>query len=143
MIRMLILFILGLSALAQTSAAPKADVTAVARHAAADFANTWRNEGFRVRSSHSTGRLEPGKPFVVQVSLFAGNRYLFTAAAPGGGALSLSVHDESGKLLPSEIHEDGPRAAAGFSPETSGTYLVKIAQGGNQSSTFCLIYSYK
>jgi hypothetical protein len=123
MIRVSILLILGVSALAQKPAPVEDNPVAIARRAAVEFAGTWTGDGFRLRSSQSTGRLEPGKPFVVQVSLFAGNRYRFFAAAPLGGALSVSVHDESGELLPSEIREDGPRAAAGFSPETSKTVI--------------------
>ena len=88
--------------------------------------------------------LQPGKPHVVQVNLFGGNRYWFTAAtAPGAGPVSVNIFDESGQPIRAETYRDGTRAAAGFAPTFSGPYLVKLEQSGNQASPFCLVYSYK
>jgi hypothetical protein len=42
-----------------------------------------------------------------------------------------------------ETYQDGARAAAGFSPDASGTYFVKVDQRGDQNPVFCLLYSYK
>lgn len=137
------LFALGLAALAQPTPAVQDDATVHARRAARELAGAWANDGFKLRDSDWTGRSTPGKPQILQVSLFAGNRYWFSAAAPGGGALALSLYDESGKPQAVETYEDGPRAAAGFRPEASGPYLVKIEQHGDQVSSFCLVYSYK
>jgi hypothetical protein len=40
-------------------------------------------------------------------------------------------------------YQSGPRAAAGFSPDASGLYYVKVALEEGQPATFCLIYTYK
>ena len=124
--------------------ANRGSAAVAARRAAIELAGAWASDGFKLRDSHWTGTLQPDKPHVVQVNLFAGNRYWFTAAAATGpGQVSVSVYDEAGTPLPSETYQDGLRAAAGFAPAASGPYLVKIEQPGGQLSTFCLVYSYK
>ncbi|MEQ1853008.1 MAG: hypothetical protein ABMA01_15630 [Chthoniobacteraceae bacterium] len=143
MILVPLLFTLGLAALAQPAPAVQDDATVLARRAARELAAAWTNDGFKLRDSDWTGSFTPGKSQLIQVSLFAGNRYWFSAAATGGGALALGIYDESGKPLTVESYEDGPRAAAGFRPDASGPYLVKIEQRGDQASSFCLVYSYK
>ena len=114
---------------------------AAARRAAGDLAGAWANEGFKLRDGHWTGTLLPGKPQIVQVSLFAGNRYWFTAS--NGDAISMAIFDESGQPVATETYQDASRAAAGFSPASSGVYFVKLEQNGIRASTFCLVYSYK
>ena len=79
----------------------------------------------------------------MQVNLFAGNRYRFTAASSGPGQVCVSVYDEAGTPLPVEIYQDGLRTTAEFAPASSGPYMVKIEQPGGQPSSFCLVYSYK
>ena len=114
---------------------------AAARRAAGELAGAWANDGFKLRDGHWTGSLLPGKPQIVQVNLFAGNRYWFTAA--GSGPISLGLFNESGQPVPTETFQDGSRSAAGFAPASSGLYFVKLEQTGSHPSTFCLVYSYK
>lgn len=114
---------------------------AAARRAAGELAGAWANDGFKLRDGHWTGSLLPGKPQIVQVNLFEGNRYWFTAA--GSGPISLGLFNESGQPVPAEIFQDGSRAASGFAPASSGVYFVRLEQTGSRPSTFCLLYSYK
>ena len=53
------------------------------------------------------------------------------------------VLDEAGKPVSYELYQAGSRAAAGFSPEASGLYYVKVSSEDSQPATFCLIYTYK
>lgn len=120
------------------------DAKVITRRAALALAGARASDGFKLRDSHWTGTLQPGAAQVVQVNLFEGNRYWFTAAStPNAGAISIHVFDESGHAVSAEIQQDGSRAAAGFSPAVSGPHFVKLEQSGNHVSTFCLVYSYK
>ena len=114
---------------------------AAPRRAAGDLAGAWANDGFKLRDGHWAGSLLPGRPQIVQVNLFEGNRYWFTAA--NSGPILMDIFDESGQPVPVETYQDGSRVAAGFAPALSGVYFVKLEQAGNHASTFCLIYSYK
>ena len=124
--------------------ADRSDATAGAKRAAVDLAGTRAPAGFRLHGGHCVGTLQPGATRVFQVNLFEGNRYWFSAAAsPNAGAISVRIFDESGRMVTTENYQDGPRAAAGFTPDASGSYFVKVEQTGNHVSTFCLVYSYK
>ena len=114
------------------------------RRAALDLAGAWANDGFRLRDSHWSGTLTPGKPSIVRVNLLAGNHYWFTAAASvAAGEISVTVYDDHGTPAPAEFHRDGTRAAARFQPPSSGPYLVRVEQTQTAPAPFCLVYSYK
>jgi hypothetical protein len=135
--------LLGATALAAPPLPFQEEALVAARRAALGLAGAWANDGFKTRDTYWNGRFEAGRPEVVPVSLFAGNQYWFSAAAPGGGPLRVTVHDDAGRPVAGELYEDGARAAAGFAPDVTGTYFVKLEQSGNQPVVFCLIYSYK
>lgn len=131
---------------ASTAIGVREDDLAAARRGALELAGAWSNDGFRLRDSHWNGTDRPSEPQVVQVSLFAGNRYWFTAAASRGeGKAAIRVFDESGAPMPAESYQDGLRAGAGFTPKTSGPYFIKVEGTGDgaSNSAFTLLYSYK
>ncbi len=125
------------------AAAPEDDRVA-ARASALELAGAWGNDGFKVRDGFWSGTIKQGQPKIVQVNLYAGNQYWFTAAAAGNARkLAVTVYDETGKPVAAQLHEDGTRAAAGFSPTASGPYLVKIDVTEGEAGSVALIYSYK
>jgi hypothetical protein len=125
------------------SAAPTDDEV-TARRVALDVAGAFTNDGFKLRDGTWTGVVEPGKMKIIQVNLYAGNQYWFTVgAAPAAKKLKVTVYDEMGKPMEAEPYQDASVAAAGFSPQTSGPYYVKITELDGTKAAFCLIYSYK
>jgi hypothetical protein len=116
----------------------------VAAHAAVlDLAGAFTNDGFKLRDGVYAGMLKAGQSVVIQVNLYAGNEYWFAvAAAEPKTPISINLYDETGKLLNTNPYLDAHRAAAGFSPDTSGPYYVRIAAPG-AAAAYCLIYSYK
>jgi hypothetical protein len=120
------------------------DAEVEARRTAADLAGAFSNDGFKLRDGCWQGTLEPHKAKLIQVSLYAGNQYWFSLGATAGAKqLAISVHDESGKPMPIEPFNEESRAAAGFAPQTSGPYYVRIEAQDGASASFCLLYSYK
>jgi hypothetical protein len=115
-----------------------------AAHAAVlDLAGAFTNDGFKLRDGDIAGTLKPGQAVVIQVNLYAGNEYWFSVAtADPKTTVSIGLYDETGKLVKTDPYTDPHRAAAGFSPDASGPYFVRIAAPGD-AATYCLIYSYK
>ena len=133
-------------ALAMASAARNAttDDEVAARNTALGVAGAFGNDGFKLRDGIWAGTVEPGKPQILQVNLYAGNQYWFTlGAAPAGKKLVVRIYDETGKPLESESYQDSSVAAAGFAPQASGPYYIKIEVVDGAPAAFCLIYSYK
>jgi hypothetical protein len=109
-----------------------------------DFAGAFQNDGFKIRDGNFFGKVAKDHPEVVAVNLYSGNAYWFTASAGQKvEKLKVSVFDDTGKPVSYLPYESGTRAAAGFSPDASGLYYVKVSLEEGQPSTFCLIYSYK
>ncbi len=123
--------------------APVSDDQVNARSAVIDLAGAFENDGFKIRDGDWFGKVSRDHPGIISVNLYGGNAYWFSAAAAKGGRLTVSVFDEQGKPVNYEPFESDSRAAAGFSPDASGVYYVKVALREGQPSTFCLIYSYK
>ena len=120
------------------------DDQVAARSNVIDFAGAFQNDGFKIRDGNWYGKVSKDHPQVVAVNLYSGNAYWFTASTgQKAERLKLSVYDDSGKPVSYLPYEFGDRAAAGFSPDASGLYYVKVALEEGQPATFCLIYSYK
>jgi hypothetical protein len=143
--------LLSLILIASLAAAPAARATAdtesdpeVAAHAAAlDLAGAFTNDGFKLRDGDYAGTLKTGQAVVIQVNLYAGNQYWFSVAtADPKTTVTIQLYDETGKLVKTNPYIDPHRAAAGFAPDASGPYYVRIADAG-AAATYCLIYSYK
>ena len=109
-----------------------------------DFAGAFQNDGFKIRDGNFFGKVSKDHAEVVAVNLYSGNAYWFTASTGQKvEKLKVSVFDDNGKPVSYLPYQSGTRAAAGFSPDASGLYYVKVALEEGQPATFCLIYSYK
>jgi len=125
-------------------AGPESDTEVAARRAALDLAGAFSNEGFKMRDGHWSGTIKPKEYALIAVNLYAGNQYWFSVGATEPAKkISVNLYDETGKLVQAESYNEGEKAAAGFSPTSSGQYyvLVDLVEGGE--SSVCLVYSYK
>jgi hypothetical protein len=109
-----------------------------------DFAGAFQNDGFKIRDGNFFGKVSKDHSEVVAVNLYSGNAYWFTVSTGQKvEKLKVSVYDDTGKPVNYLPYQSGTRAAAGFSPDASGLYYVKVALEEGQPAMFCLIYSYK
>jgi hypothetical protein len=109
-----------------------------------DLAGAFSNDGFKMRDGHWSGTIKPHDHALIAVNLYAGNQYWFSAGATEPAKkIEVAVYDETGKLVTTESYNEGERAAAGFSPTSSGQYYVSIGLLEGGESSFCLVYSYK
>ncbi len=140
------IFLALLAAVAPLGILSAADVDSEveARKVALDLAGAFSNDGFKIRDGHWTGAIKPGEQTILAVNLYAGNQYWFSVGAVAKAkSFAVRLYDEAGKPLPIETYQDEEKAAAGFSPTTSGQYFVGIGPVGGEPNTFCLVYSYK
>ena len=120
------------------------DGEVAARRTALDIAGAFTNEGFKLRDGYWSGSFAQGKSKVIQVNLYAGNQYYFTVGAtPSAKKVLVTVYDETGKLVKSDPFQDTSVAAAGFSPDNSGIFFVKVEVVEGAAAEYCLVYSYK
>jgi hypothetical protein len=125
-------------------AALESDSEVAARKAALDLAGAFSNEGFKMRDGHWSGTIKPKDHALIAVNLYAGNQYWFSVGATEPAKkISLNVYDETGKLVQTEAYNEGGKAAAGFSPTSSGQYYVLVDLVEGDASSVCLVYSYK
>jgi hypothetical protein len=132
--------------LATTTAlsAPESDSEVNAHKAALDLAGAFSNEGFKIRDGHWSGTIKPHEHALIAVNLYSGNQYWFSVGATDSAKkLGVSVYDETGKLVETESYNEGQKAAAGFSPTSSGQYYVMVDLAEGNESSVCLVYSYK
>lgn len=130
---------------ASPSATPAAaDTDVSARSKALELAGAFSNDGYKIRDGFWAGELEAKKSSLLEVNLFAGNEYWFSAAAvPPARKISISVYNEKGKSVDYQTYEDGAVTASGFAPTVSGRYFLKVTMVEGEKSQFCLLYSYK
>jgi hypothetical protein len=125
-------------------AAPESDNEVTARKAALDLAGAFSNEGFKMRDGHWSGTIKPKEHALIAVNLYAGNQYWFSVGATEPAKkISVNLYDETGKLVQTEPYNEGDKAAAGFSPTSSGQYYVLVDLVEGDESSVCLVYSYK
>jgi len=118
--------------------------TTTVRSKVLELAGAFANDGYKIRDGYWAGILEPGKPQFLEVNLFSGNTYWFSAAALAPArTLSVTVFDENGRPLETEVFQDGLTAAAGLVPDASGRYFVRLELVEGDKADFCLVYSYK
>jgi hypothetical protein len=131
-------------AITTTFAEPESDTEVSARKAALDLAGAFSNEGFKMRDGHWSGTIKPKEHALIAVNLYAGNQYWFSVGATEPAKkIAISVYDETGKLVQTEAYNEGDKAAAGFSPTTSGQYYVMVDLVEGNESSVCFVYSYK
>lgn len=99
--------------------------------------------------------VEQGDPRFLQVTLFAGEHYLFAAASPQRGVkLKLSFFDVAGKEVKSgapkgwdpAVAGGAARAVAEIAPGKSGNYFVGVDLAESPGTGPCeisLVYAYK
>lgn len=140
------LLLAGLLALAATGlhAADPTDAEVNARTNAMDMAGAFANDGYKIRDGHLLGVLKPkDKPQVAVLNLYAGNQYYIALGTEKDANVVVSVHDETGAKVSSELFTNGPTAAVGVAPTISGPYYVAVRQLDGEPATYCLMYSYK
>ena len=142
---LLVVFFSGLFAQvgpSPTPAAPDTDVSA--RSKALELAGAFSNDGYKIRDGYWPGEIEQNRPQFLEVNLFSGNEYWFSAAVnPPGRKIAVGVFNATGKPMDFQTYEDGQVAAAGFVPEVSGRYYLKLTLLEGEKAQFCLLYSYK
>jgi hypothetical protein len=127
-----------------TLAATESDTEVAAHKAALDLAGAFSNEGFKMRDGHWAGTIKPHDHALIAVNLYSGNQYWFSVGATDAAKkLSINVYDETGKLVQTEPYNEGEKAAAGFSPTSSGQYYVMVDLVEGNEGSVCLVYSYK
>ena len=137
---LLSIFALGLSVPARAQTDTEVD----ARKAALDLAGAFTNDGFKIRDGHWCGTIKPSDHTLIAVNLYAGNQYWFTAGATDlAKKIEVTVYDEAGKQVVTDNYNSGEKAAAGFSPTSSGQYFVSVDLVEGKEGSFCLVYSYK
>lgn len=116
-----------------------------ARKNALEVAGAFGNAGFKLRDGHWASPIKKGEVKLIQVNLYAGNEYYFSAAFVGPAKkVALSIYDETGAPIAiDEPYEDGLKYAVGFSPDFSGSYYVKVSELDGEPADFCLVCSYK
>lgn len=143
--------VLTFSAVAQDKPTPSptpqatpAEADYSARSKALELAGAFSNDGYKIRDGYWAGEIAPDRPQFLEVNLFADNEYWFSAAATAPARkIAVTIFDEKGKPVDFQVMDEGATAAAGFIPEISGRYFIKLAQLQGEKSDFCLIYSYK
>jgi hypothetical protein len=109
-----------------------------------DLAGAFQNDGFKIRDGTWFAQVSKEHAQAIQVNLYTGNAYWFSAAdADSSAALTVSVFDDHGNPVEVQNYQKDNKAAAGFSPDASGLYYVEVSSSGPAATTFCLIYSYK
>jgi hypothetical protein len=120
------------------------DAEVQARKDALDLAAAFSNDGFKIRDGYWCAIVKPHDHSLVAVNLYAGNQYWFSGGATEPAKkIAVSVYDETGKQVTTESYDNGERAAAGFSPTSSGQYFVSVDLVEGEQGSFCLVYSYK
>jgi hypothetical protein len=123
---------------------PAAETDVSVRSKALELAGAFSNDGYKIRDGYWPGEIEPNRSQFLEVNLFAGNEYWFSAAVTSPGRkIAVGVLNEKGMPMEYQIYEDGQAAAAGFVPEVSGRYFIKMTLLEGDKSQFCLLYSYK
>jgi hypothetical protein len=134
----------GVFAQEDPSPTPAHETDVSARSKALELAGAFSNDGYKIRDGYWPGEIESNRPQFLEVNLFSGNEYWFSAAInPPGRKIAVAVFDEIGKPTDFQTYEDGQVAAAGFVPEVSGRYYVKLTLLEGEKAQFCLLYSYK
>src|SRR5437667_9648819 len=142
--RYLLIFLSIFVLVVSIPARAETDTEVAARKVALDLAGAFSNEGFKIRDGHWCGTVKQNDHALVAVNLYAGNQYWFSAGATEPAKkIAVSVYDETGKQMTTESYDNAEKAAAGFTPSSSGQYFVSVDLLEGEESSFCLVYSYK
>jgi hypothetical protein len=129
---------------APLAVAEKADDEVTMRSDVLDLAGAFQNDGFKIRDGVWYAKTSKDHPATIEVNLYSGNAYWFSVAGPKSVTdLKITIYDNVGHPVASEPYGSENKAASGFSPDASGLYYVRVSSAASQSTSFCLIYSYK
>jgi hypothetical protein len=138
------ILLLSILAASVTLSLAETDKEVEARKEALDLAGAFSNDGFKIRDGHWSGMIKPKEHALIAVNLYAGNHYWFSVGATDKAKkLAVIVYDESGQPVVTESYNSGDKAAAGFSPTSSGQYYVSVGLLEGEESGVCFLYSYK
>jgi hypothetical protein len=136
--------LLGAIAEAQEpQASPPPDPVVPLRARLLDFSTVLSNEGFRLRDSFWSGRLEAGKPRRLAVNLFAGNSYWFCAAGTPEARPVVALYDPQGEPVTGLVYDGDGLTAVGVTAGATGRYVVEVKAPRGAAADFCLIYLFK
>ena len=77
---------------------PAAETDVSARSKALELAGAFSNDGYKIRDGYWPGEIEPDRAQFLEVNLFAGNEYWFSAAVTSPGRkIAVGVLNEKGK----------------------------------------------
>jgi hypothetical protein len=125
-------------------ATESADNEVAMRSDVLDLAGAFQNDGFKIRDGVWYAKASREHPATIEVNLYSGNAYWFSAAGPKSATgLKITIYDYAGHPVPFEPYGSQNKAASGFSPDASGLYYVRVSSTDSQPTSFCLIYSYK
>mgnify|MGYP002628601854 CR=1 FL=1 len=104
----------------------------------------FRSEGYQVRDGYWTGVLTRGQPLVLDLHLFSGNNYWFSAASCDASTLlRISLFDSKGNPAGSEPVAEPGRATALISVARSGRYFLRLEMTEGDKAETSVVYSYK
>lgn len=119
--------------------------SAITRSAALELAGAFANDGYKVRDGYLSHFLTKATPAILEVNLFAGNEYWFSASAPPQSPqkVFVTIFDTQGNLVDQQNFDEGFRFAAGFEPLESGRFFIKVSLIEGDPTPVSLVYSYK
>jgi hypothetical protein len=114
------------------------------RSLALELASGNEGEGYQVHDGFWSGALAAGESVLLEVYLFAGNDYRFSAANLDPlSQLRLSIFDNSGYPVGQEFPGGPSSSTAGISVFRSGRYFIRLAMSEGDKADTCMVYSYK
>jgi hypothetical protein len=114
------------------------------RSLALELAAGNEGEGYQVHDGFWSGTLAKAEPVLLEVFLFAGNDYRFSAANSDAlSQLRLSIFDAWGHPAGQEYTGDSSCSTAGISVIRSGRYFIRLVMTEGDKADTCMVYSYK
>ena len=114
------------------------------RSRALELTDTLARDGYKTRDGYWLGSLEKYMPVIIEVNLFEGNDYWFSAASMDSTAcLKVSLFDAEGRPAGYEAFKDSAVAAAGISALRTGPHFVRLLITEGDKADACMVYSYK
>jgi len=114
------------------------------RSLALELAAGNEGEGYQVHDGFWSGTLTKAEPILLEVHLFAGNDYRFSAANVDAlSQLRLSIFDAWGYPAGQEYSGDFSCSTAGISVIRSGRYFIRLVMTEGDKADTCMVYSYK
>lgn len=114
------------------------------RRLALELAAGSAGEGYQIHDGFWSGTLAKNVPALIEVYLFAGNDYRFSAAnLDFYSQLRLKIFDSWGYPAGSEYLGNSSCASAGIFVIRSGRYFIQLVMSEGDNADTCMVYSYK